>query len=99
MGLFGAAGIATVASVALQSLVLVVALVWLGKGPIAAAERAAMAVLPVDLLIAVACVVWFARQSAADIGSPRYGWVLVFGLWQTLLLALAAFITLLAMNR
>jgi hypothetical protein len=35
----------------------------------------------------------------AATGSPRYGWVLAFGLWQTLLLALAAFVSLLAMNR
>lgn len=99
MGWFGAAAIATVASIALQLLTLIVALVWLGKGPVATAERAAMAVLSVDLLIAVGCVVWFARQSAAATGSPRYGWVLAFGLWQTLLLVVAASIALLAMNR
>lgn len=99
MGLFGAAGIATFASVALQSLVLIVALVWLGNGSIAAAERAAMAVLSVDLLIAVGAVVWFAKQSAVATGSPRYGWVLAFGLWQMLLLVFAAFVSLLAMNR
>lgn len=99
MSLFGAARLATIASLVLQALTLFVALLLLGKGSIAAAERAAMAVLLVELLIAVGCVVWFAKQSAAATGSLRYGWVLAFGLWQTLLLALAAFISLLAMNR
>lgn len=99
MTLFRAARLATGASVALQSLTLIAALVWLGKGSIATAERAALAVLLVELLIAVGGVVWFAKQSAAATGSPRYGWVLAFGLWQTLLLAFAAFISLLAMNR
>ena len=99
MNLLGAAGIATGASVGLQVATLIVALLVLGKGSVAAAERAATVVLLVDLLIAVGCVVWFAQRSALATGSPRYGWVVAFGLWQTLLLAIAAFITLLAMNR
>jgi hypothetical protein len=99
MTLFGTAAITTVASVALQSLTLIVALVWLGKGSVATAERAALAVLLVELLIAVGSVIWFAKQSALATGSPRFGWVLAFGLWQSLLLLVAAFISLLAMNR
>lgn len=99
MTLFAAAGLGTVASLGLQSAVLFVALIWLGKGSVSAAERAATAVLLVELLIAVGAVVWFAKQSAVATGSPRHGWVLAFGLWQTLLLVFAAFISLLAMNR
>lgn len=99
MKLLGVAWMGTLASMGLQSLALFAALALLGKTTGGSAERAAFGLLALDLMIAVGCVVWFALRSAVASQRLRYGWVALFGLWQVALLAVAAFISLVALNR
>ncbi|MBK9655942.1 MAG: hypothetical protein IPO66_10955 [Rhodanobacteraceae bacterium] len=99
MKLLGVAWMGTLASMGMQLLALFAALMLVGKASGASAERAAFVLVAVDLLIAVGCVVWFAQRSAVAGGQLRYGWVALFGFSQLALLALAAFISLVAMNR
>lgn len=99
MKLLGVAWMGTLASMGLQLLALFAALMLVGKATGASAERAAFVLVAVDLLIAVGCVVWFAQRSAAASGQLRYGWVALFGFWQLALLAVAAFISLVSLNR
>lgn len=99
MKLLGLAWMGTLASMGLQVLALFAALALTGKATGASAERAAFVLVAVDLLIAVGCVVWFAQRTAVGGGQLRYGWVALFGFWQLALLAVAAFISLVALNR
>lgn len=99
MKLLGVAWMGTLASMGMQLLALFAALMLVGKATGASAERAAFVLLAVELMIAVGCVVWFARKSAAASGQSRYVWVAAFGLWQLMLLAVAAFISLVSLNR
>lgn len=99
MKLLGAAWMGTLASLGLQSLALFATLLLAGKATGASAERAAFVLIAIELMVAVGSVVWFAQRTAVASGQPRLGWVAVFGFWQMALLALAAFVSLVAMNR
>lgn len=99
MKLLGVAWMGTLASMGMQLLALFAALMLVGKATGASAERAAFVLLAVQLMIAVGCVVWFAQRSAVAGGQLRYGWVALYGFWQLALAAVAAFISLVSLNR
>lgn len=99
MKLFGAAWMIWLVSSGGYLLALMVTAVLLGKTGGATAERAAMGLLAADVAIFVASIVWFASRSAIASGQPRYGWVLLFAAWQLAILAVAGFVSLVALNR
>jgi hypothetical protein len=99
MKLMNTAYMLGLATMALYLVGLMAALSTVGKPRTSGAETSAFLLLGFDLLIALASIAWFAHKSAAASGSPRYGWVVVFGLWQLLILAVAGFISLVSLNQ
>ena len=99
MRLLVSAWMISLASMGGHLAVLMTTLMLLGKASVASAERAAMVLMSVELAITVGAIVWFAARSAQVSGQPRYGWVIAFGLWQLVLLAVAVFISLVSLNR
>lgn len=99
MKLLGAAWMIWLVSSAGYLLALFATAAMLGKTGGTTAERAAMALLAVDVAIFIASIVWFASRTAAVGGHPRYGWVIAFGLWQLAILAVAGFVSLVTLNR
>ena len=99
MKLFGTAWMIWLVSSGGYLLALIVTAVLLGKTGGATAERAAMALLAVDVAIFIGSIVWFAARTAAVSGQPRYGWVLLFAAWQLAILAVAGLVSLVALNR
>lgn len=99
MKLLGSAWMISLVSMGAYLALLMGTAVVLGKTGGAPAERAAFAVLSLDALVAIASVAWFARKSAALTGEIRIGWVIGFALWQLTILAVAAFISLVTLNR
>lgn len=99
MKLFGTAWMIWLVSSGGYLLALIVTAVLLGKTGGTTAERAAIALLAVDVAIFIGSIVWFAARTAAVSGQPRYGWVIAFGLWQLAILAVAGLVSLVALNR
>lgn len=99
MKLFGAAWMIWLVSSAGYLLALLATAALLGKTGGATAERAALALLAVDVAIFIGSIVWFASRTAIASGQPRYGWIIAFGLWQLAILAVAGFVSLVTLNR
>lgn len=98
--LFAAIWIASLTSMAAYGFCGMGTLLWLGQHPTRTqAERASYALLTLILLLVVVSVMWFAGRTSALTGQVRYGWVVVFAMWQVLLGLVAAFVTLVALNQ
>lgn len=97
--LLGSAWLLSLATMAGYLAAIVVTALWLGKTGGATAERAALALLVFELLLCLASIAAYGWRTAAIAGEVRWLAAILFALWQLAILAVAAFMSLLALNR
>jgi len=97
--LLASAWLLSLASMAGYLGALMLTMLWLDKAGGATAERAALVLLVFELLLCLASIVGYGWRTAAFFGQPRWIAVILFALWQLAILAAAAFVSLVALNR
>lgn len=97
--LLGSAHLLSLGTMAGYLVALFVCASWLGKTGGATAERAALALLVFELLLCLASIIAYGWRTTVIAGEVRWIAVILFALWQLAILAVAAFISLVALNR